>query len=335
MSTLPVTFFVHGEGDPAALARLDLERDWREYVRGERAWVVQTYLRLVHRGYPATLTDRSPEEGLVVFHAKQRHQVAVACRGRKDLLLVGVRADNREPHLADFEVVQNGRWADGRRRFCIPFWPQAGLVPRDPARGTAVRHLAFKGFSANLPPASSRPSGAPSWPSAASPGRRTWWPTPARPPRSTASPGTTTLEVDLIVALRPPDRRLHTGKPATKLYNAWAAGVPAILGPEFAYREFRRSPLDYLEATSVAEAREAVLRLAGDSGLYQAMVEHGRSRAPEMSFDATTERWARLLYEELPHHAERARRHPLRRLPLPMRAGLRRLARMATFEPAR
>lgn len=335
MSTLPVTFFVHGEGDPAALARLDLERDWREYVRGERAWVVQTYLRLTHRGYPATLADQAPDEGLVVFHAKQRRQVAAACRGKKNLLLVGVRADNREPHLADFEVVQNGRWADGRRRFCIPFWPQAGLVPRDPSRGTTVRHLAFKGFSANLA------SGflSPEWRSFVAEHSFTW------EKDMVAYAGSATEEhrlawndysrVDLIVALRPPDRRLHTGKPATKLYNAWAAGVPAILGPEFAYRELRRSPLDYLEAASVAEAREAVLRLAGDSGLYQAMVDHGRSRAPEMSFDATTERWACLLYEELPRQAERARRHLLRRFPLPVRAGLRRLARLAAFEPAR
>lgn len=335
MRTIPVTFFLQGEGDPADLARLDPERDWREYVRGERAWVVQTYLRLAHCGYPATLADHAPDQGFVVFHAKQRRQMAAACRGKRDLLLVGVRADNREPHLADFEVLQNGRWADGRRRFCIPHWPQAGLVPRDPARGTVVRRLAFKGFTANLHPALR----APGWRSFVAELGFEWEEDMA------AYAGTATEErrlawndysgVDLIVALRPPDRHLHTGKPATKLFNAWAAGVPAVLGPEFAYRELRRSPLDYLEVSSLAEAREAVLRLARDPGLYQAMVEHGRARAPEFSFEATTDRWARLLYEELPHHAERALRSPLRRLPLPLRAAARRLARLAAFEPGR
>ena len=36
-------------------------------------------------------------------------------------------------------------------------------------------------------------------------------------------------QVDLVVAIRPPHPRLHSPKPATKLVNAWIAGVPAVL----------------------------------------------------------------------------------------------------------
>jgi hypothetical protein len=135
-----------------------------------------------------------------------------------------------------------------------------------------------------------------------------------------------------VVALRPPDRRLHTGKPATKLINAWRAGAPAVLGPEVAYRELRRSELDYLEAASLAEARAAVERLAGDPQLYRAMVDNGHTRARELSFAATTGRWAELLFETLPPLAA-----PLatrRRPPLPLRIAGRRLLRWATLRPA-
>jgi len=52
-------------------------------------------------------------------------------------------------------------------------------------------------------------------------------------------------EADLILAVRPGDRRRATNKPASKLVNAWLAGVPALLGPEVAYRELRRSELEW------------------------------------------------------------------------------------------
>lgn len=140
-------------------------------------------------------------------------------------------------------------------------------------------------------------------------------------------------DVDLLVALRPPDRRLWTAKPATKLVNAWLAGVPAVLGPEVAYRELRRSPLDYLEAATVEEARDAVLRLSAAPDLYRAMVENGRARAAELSREAIAGRWIRLLGEEIPARAGAGL--PLRPLPLPLRAALRRAGRLLSGRPAR
>lgn len=45
---------------------------------------------------------------------------------------------------------------------------------------------------------------------------------------------------DLIVAVRPGWTDAALTKPPSKLVNAWTAGVPAVLGPEYAYRELRR-----------------------------------------------------------------------------------------------
>lgn len=42
-------------------------------------------------------------------------------------------------------------------------------------------------------------------------------------------------EIDVVVALRPKSTKKHFCKPATRLYNAWIAGVPAILPNESAY----------------------------------------------------------------------------------------------------
>ncbi len=76
-------------------------------------------------------------------------------------------------------------------------------------------------------------------------------------------------------------------KPAWKLFNAWLAGVPAILGPEAGYRELRRDPLDYLEAGDPDAAMQALARLLDEPGLYPAMVANGTARGADFTVEAT------------------------------------------------
>lgn len=329
---MEVTFFLAGEPDLERLAGIDPDRDWREFQRGERIWVLQAYLRLARAGWPVKLAGTPPRGGLVVFHAKHERALRAAGRTLGDAVLVGVRADNREPLAADFEIVQNGWFADGRRRFHLPHWPQPALRPRDPARGSRLERAAYKGFDANLHP----DLRAPAWRDFLA-ARGIEWVVDSV---EFAGAATDTLpldwpdhrELDLIVAVRPPERTLWRSKPASKLVNAWLAEVPALLGPEVAYRELRRSPLDYLEAGTRAEAERAVERLLAEPGLHAAMVENGRARAAEHTAAAILPRWAELLFETIPARVERKR---TRRLPLPLRRAARWLGRVATLRPAR
>ena len=325
------TFFLAGE-DLEALSRIDPDRDWRELQTGERAWILQTWLRLRRAGHPVELSRTVPEDGLVVFHAKQTKELLRQRSRLRDAVLVGVRADNREPLIADFEILQNGFFADGRRRFSLPHWPQSGLVPRDPARGERIERIAYKGFAANLHPDFRTPA----WTGFLQQEGIEWVVDAVafdgRNRRELDWPDFRT--VDLALAVRPAERKQRRSKPATKLVNAWLAGVPALLGPELAFQELRRSELDYLEVATVAEAREAVLRLRRDPDLYRAMVENGRRRGAEFTFDAVAARWAELLFETIPALAAR-RSGIIRRLPLPARAAGRWLARTVTLRPAR
>src|SRR5436305_598710 len=277
-----VTFFLDALGaeeDLDGLRRLGPDRDWRHFQRGEQVCVLQTYLRRARAGLPVELAAVPPGEGLIVFHAKQARALRRQAHLLKDAVLVAARADNRQPLIADFEILQNGTFADGRRRFHIPHWPQPGLLPRDPSRGTAIRRLVYKGFDGNLSPEFRRLE----WRQLLA-GRGIEWvvdaaPFAGRETDAQAIDWPDFREADLILAVRPPDRRGATNKPASKLVNAWLAGVPALLGPEIAYRELRRSELDYFEVSSLAQAREAVDRLLGNPDLYQTMVENGRTRA--------------------------------------------------------
>ena len=327
-----VTFFLAGEEDLESLRCLDPDRDWRQFQRGEQVWVLQTYLRLVRAGFPVELAGVPPREGLIVFHAKQARALRRQAHLLGNAILVAARADNRQPLIADFEILQNAHFADSRRRFHMPHWPQPGLLPRDPTRGTAIKRLVYKGFEGNLSPEFQRPE----WRQLLA-DRGVEWVVDAarfagRETDSQAMDWPDFRQADLILAVRPGDRSRATNKPASKLVNAWLAGVPALLGPEVAYRELRRSELDYFEISSLAEAQAAVDRLLGDPDLFKAMVENGRARAAGFTAEAILPRWEKLLFETIPALAPS---RWSRRVPLALRAAGRWLGRTATLRPAR
>ena len=144
--SLPVTFYLADEPDVAGISRLDPDVDLDAFRPGELSWVAQTYLRLRNAGFPVALQSTPPERGLVVFHAKHKHALARAARGQPEIYFVAIRADNSSPLLADFEVLQSGRFVDDRTRFFLPFWPQPGLQPRDASRGSTLSRVAYMGM---------------------------------------------------------------------------------------------------------------------------------------------------------------------------------------------
>jgi hypothetical protein len=300
-----VTFFLDEPVEP--LVGLDPDRDWRQLQRGEHAWILQTYLRLAQVGLAVRLQRALPPEGIVVFHAKQRAAVHQQRDQRADLLFVEVLGDIRPARgSSHVEVVQNAASADNRRRFFLPHWPQPGLRPREAARGTRVERIAYKGFDLNLHPYFRSAA----WHQFLH-GRGLTWIADSVPYAGAATAGDR-LEwpdfttVDVIVAVRPKSSRLGM-KPATKLYNAWLAGVPAVLGSEVGFVEARRSSLDYLEIGTPEAACAAVGRLQDEPDLYRDMVAHGLRRGAEFAVASSVARWSRFLSEFLPAHAAELR----------------------------
>jgi len=330
----PATFFLSGESDLEALKGLDPDRDLSYFRQGERSWVLQTWLRLRAAGYPVELSDAPPERGLVVFHAKQKHALARAAKGRRDLVFVAIRADNSSPLLADFEILQNGRFADGVRRFALPFWPQPGLRRRDPGRGTRLERVGYMGLEENLHP----DFRGESWPRALAGLGLEWVPRTARF-HDMGDPAAIDWEdyreLDAVLAVRPRERRLEFAKPSSKLINAWRAEVPALIGNEYACREIRRSDDDYVEVSCASEALAALERLRADRTLYARMVANGRRRVAEFSFGTIVATWAKLLFETLPAVIEAGALRWDRKLPIPLRLPFRRVSRILRAERSR
>ena len=312
--------------DRAALGTLDPltidpDVDWAVFGTGVYVWILQTFLRLHRAGVDVRLVDTPPPRGVVVTHADHLQRLWSEASSPTALTIVVARSDRGPQWLADFVVVQNASSAGGHA-FFIPSWSQPGLIPRDRTRGTRVECVAYIGAIKELDPELTTPA----WDDAMRARALTW------DLRTIAFSGNDRLysglrwndysATDVIVALRPRKAWDVRSKPAAKLQNAWAAGVPAVLSPEMPYRELRRSPLDYLEARSSGEVLDALDRLRSNPSLYEDMVSNGLERARQFEPERLIARWTDVLWNEIPRHTRR----PLFRLLVRAR-GIRAIAR--------
>lgn len=316
----PVHFYAPLVDDLDAALDLDPDRDWKVFGTGFYVWVLQTWVRLRARGCPVALTHDPDAAGVVVAFHDHVAELA-ARRRRRDGAVVSIRADRVFQPDADAEVLQNRRLVDGRRSFFVPLWPQPGLVPRDRARGHRLERVAFKGTVLNLHPEFRE----------------------ERFRRRLAERGMALVldeeryrgletryrtawndyrEVDVLLGVRPRLDKPGHEKPPSKLVNAWLAGVPALLGPEFAFRDAGTPGEDYLEVRSVDEAVAALDRLRGEPGLRERIVERGRRRVAPFTVESLALRWEALLFEELPRRLREAGGPAGRRLPHPLRRPL-------------
>lgn len=254
-------------------------------------WVTQTCLFLQTRGVNARLSPRFEPDAICVAH----YDDLIAGVWPWHSFIVGVRADRPRLPMGHVRIVQNMLCVDGPDDFFVPHWPQPEIVPRDPSRGARVERVGYHGADYNLCEryrdeafrAGLRDMGMElvirdkTDPDCHSYQGRAW---------------ADYADVDVVIAVRPDDRAYwNYTKPASKLVNAWMAGCPCVLGKESAFRQFRKSELDFIEVESPQEALDALRRLKNDPALFQSMVEHGRVRAEEYDTERVTDRWVELL----------------------------------------
>ncbi|WP_199245876.1 hypothetical protein [[Phormidium] sp. ETS-05] len=250
---------------------------------GVYAWTVQTYLRLKHNGFPCELTGKLPEQGIVLAH---RSSLPFHLQPGDKLVIVCLKADYDKHPYAQIHIVLNQEETQNLAgSYYMPHWIQSGLIPRDAGRGDRFENIAYFGIEKNLAPELRDPAWAEKLQELG-----LNWRVVSRERWHDFS------DVDAILAVRnfAPETD-YKWKPASKLVNAWHAGVPAILGCESAYQAERQSELDYMEVTSVDEAIKALQRLRDDQDLRHKMVENGQFRAQSTTPKQLTERWQKFL----------------------------------------
>lgn len=262
-------------------------------VRGGRdAWIITTYIMLRTLGrFPVVLTDQFVPDALCLCHSDDVPRSNYPWR----TYLVVARADRDRAFFCEAEIVQSPGAVDHRHCYYIPHWTQPGLLPRTPDTKHRVRKLGYFGELRNLAAKFRHPSFTSSL-------RELGLELVIR---DTPETWPDYSDIDAVLAVRDGADYFLAGKPATKLFNAWTAGVPIIVGSEPAYNHYRKSELDFFLATSPAEVIAALRSLIEHPELYQKMVENGFRRAREVDRQATADAWCSLFANVLyPNHSQ-------------------------------
>lgn len=246
------------------------------------SWLLRTYYQLRLVGEDLTVSNQLRRDAINLISVRD---FKLRKRDLSSFLAVP-QGDAHHSQLANFRIFQNGVRPTGEDGAVIWHWPQPGIIARDPARQDRMEQLCYKGRLLNLDEgfrseefiaaldalgvsfeidAYSGLRGEHSWNDYAA--------------------------SDAVLAVRNLTHYDARKKPASKLVNAWFADLPAILGPEPAFRELGTPGEDYLEVRSPNEALEAVAALKGNPGLFRSIVENGRKRREAYTNAALTQLW--------------------------------------------
>ena len=272
--------------DIDALTAADVDAQHARFRSGIDVWVVQSWLllreALVARGYAPQFGSRYARNAIGIAHWDDLNAYF---NGAHRARLIGVRADRSPLYCCERAIVQNDCLPLAPGEVYVPPWPQPGLVARDRERGERIATLGYFGRLARLP----------RWLRSAEFRRRLA--AIGVDLRLSESAWNDYHDVDLAIALRAEGASMLELKPATKLTNAWLAGVPALLGDEPAFRGLRQGPLDYLQVATADDVIDAVARMRNDPATYAAMVANGRVRAQPFAREAVAARWLALIDE--------------------------------------
>lgn len=254
-------------------------------ITNEDCWIILTYLYLKQRHLNVSISDRFiPGEICVVssidFRIKQKTFSS---------FVVGCRSDGHKPVLCNFAIVQNQANVESKTDVFIPHWPQPGLNPRNQKRGNRIENLVFKGNEGNLYEAFRSPEFIRELENLGV--RLVISPKPKNQPVEWHDYS----DADLVIAVRDLPQKDYLVKPASKLVNAWMAGVPAILGMEPAFAHLRQDPLDYIEVRTPQQAIDAIRRLKTEPSLYQHMIANGLKRSEDFTVDRIAQQWHNVL----------------------------------------
>lgn len=262
------------------------------------SWILRTWAELRRRGLPVELASEFPAQGTVVALTGN---LPASFQCPAGVFLVGVAADGLSHPAASLHVLQNPAHARRlSRAVAIPHWPQPGLVPRPAERGETFEHADFFGDPRNLAPELRDPG----WQDKLL--REAGMRLRLRPAPEWSDYSST----DCALGIRDFEGRPHLNKPASKLINAWLAGVPFVGGLESSFQAEGKPGVDCLLCGSPEEVLEALLLLKSNPGLRSEIVEAGRARARAFTEDAIAERWRQVLWEQVPEAAASWKKKP-------------------------
>ena len=274
-------------GIPASIDDYHLTSD-SEIIEGKYFWTLQTFLYLKKFNFPCKLTNVVPSDGIIIAH---RDFLPSKLVPNSKQVFVCIKADRDKHPFAQLHIVQNPNddldfmW----QRHYLPHWPQGRLIPRDGKREDRFENIAYLGSEYEL----AQEIKGSSWEKQLCSLGLTWHLVTEKNRWNDYS------YVDAILAVRSFDKNnTYNHKPASKLFNAWLAGVPAVLGCESAYREEGKNGVDYIEVSKVEEAIFALKHLKDDITFRHLIVKGCLNQAEQINPEQIVEKWQKFLIKK-------------------------------------
>jgi len=274
-----------------------LEDDWQPISGTNEGTLYLIYHLLLKQGYPVEIAGGERRAKVIIGTSQTLPKFKPPTGGS---FIICFQMDRPRNNWAHIHIVCNHAMTYTKsltladRIFLpgkilhLPFPPQIGLIPRDPERKNSFRNICYIGNPKNLDQVYQQKG----------------WEFELQKHGMTMSIISNPClfadysHADCILAVRGPDFPGHN-KPCSKLWNAWRAGVPIILGPEPASREVRRSHLDFIEVNSAAEALAALITLRDNLNLRHRMIQNGIERSVECSQARIAQCWTNSLNYEI------------------------------------
>jgi hypothetical protein len=204
------------------------------------------------------------------------------------------------PTKALAEVLPNAVW--------LPPLPQRGLIRRDPERGEALRVVGIKANPGNVPAACTGDA----WESFLDELGIDWALDVPTETDGSDQAWHDFHNIDSVVILRPDHQGEARHKPATRLINAWRAGVIPLANDEPGVRELAHDGDDAFIVRDGADLRRVIRMLAQDAPLRNRVFTRSRLRGAEFDPTKLTAAWAEALASVVPD--QRSRREALSRM---------------------
>lgn len=295
-----IHFFVDEGVDLTGLDEWDPDADPGRFADGVGHNLLELHRRLLVTGRTTTVGPDIPAGTTLVVAMHRvfprtdlRTLIRYAMRVRRHRVL-SIRSDFPEVLRSfvrlDVEVAPNQSFIEVHGNSSMVFMPplpQRGLVVRDPARGDLLATATLKANPNNIPDGLRDPEVIASL---ARLGVRLVVDQPSRVDGSDQR-WNDFSDIDVAICVRREDQ-VTRAKPATKLRNAWLAGVIPIASREPAYTEIATDRRDVMFIDHLDDVVEVVQELHDDAGLRSRLRSGVAAAAAELpTLDAMLDDW--------------------------------------------
>ncbi len=258
----------------------DIDNNWRFFINGEWAWIIQTYHRLIDYGVMVQHQESPLEECINVIFANDY----VELKNKNEFYCIVITLDRVVFFPGDLNVIQNKSQKIPFRKKYIPHWSQCGIIP---SSDTIPKNDRFKIGFFGLPTNSINLISTLTEEFSDEAEMFTFGP----------DNWNDYSHVDLAVGIRD-FKGKHIHKPPTKLLNAWKAGVPFIGGGDSAYEQVGTNGFDYIRVQSKKELKEKIRYLMNSKEARHLLSMRGKESFSQYSDRSLVFEWEKLLFAE-------------------------------------